>query len=363
MESSALADGITGNDQIGDYQYLDTWSPGRYPYQSNSVLNPNRLLNANYGWETNKKYEAALEFGLFKDRILATFAYFQNRSGDQLVGYPLPQLTGFPSIQANLNAVVENKGWEFDFSTINVKKKNISWTSTFNITIPVNRLVAYPGIEQSSYLYKYKVGQSLFIQERYRYTGIDPTTGIYTFEDVDKDGAISYPNDLQTKKKVTQIFYGGLQNSIQVKNFQFDLFFQFVKQTGFNYILFQSAPGFESNQPNIVLKHWQKPGDVSNIQRYTQDYSSDAYNAYSNSAYYADNSISDASFIRLKNLSVSYQLPGKWKQQLHLESCKVYLRAQNLFTFSNYLGLDPETQNFTYVPTLRIVTAGIQLTL
>ena len=354
--------GTTGNDQIGDYQYLSTWSSTSLPYQGSMGLRPTRLLNPDYGWEVNKKFEAALEFGILKDRILFSGSYYRNRSSNQLVGYPLAPNTGFTSIQYNLPATVENTGFEFELITENVKTNNIKWITNFNISIPRNKLISYPNLEGSSYANTYLVGQSLYLIKAFHFINVDPQNGIYQFEDINKDGnpTPKYPGDLAAYKKIAQSFYGGLQNSLNYKNFQFDLFFQFVKQTGRNYIYWFLPPGVYVNQPTDVLTRWQKPGDVTNVQKFTQDWGSDAANAFFNSQL-ADNSISDASFIRLKNLSLSYQLPNNWKQKMKLANCRIYLQGQNLFTITNYLGMDPETQSFV-LPPLRVLTVGIQLT-
>src|SRR5690606_38736367 len=103
--------GTTGNDQIGNYRFLDTYIPSGLTYQGIQGLQPVQLYNPDYGWEVNKKLEAALELGFFKDRISVTTSYYRNRSSNQLVGIPLPGTTGFPSLNANLDATVENSGW------------------------------------------------------------------------------------------------------------------------------------------------------------------------------------------------------------------------------------------------------------
>src|SRR5690606_15555621 len=99
--------GITGNDQIGDYQIIDTYGSTGVPYQGIIALTPTRLYNADFSWEKNTKFEVALEAGFFNDRIFFTAAWYRNRSSNQLVGIPLAGTTGFPSISANLGATVQ----------------------------------------------------------------------------------------------------------------------------------------------------------------------------------------------------------------------------------------------------------------
>src|SRR5690606_204267 len=98
--------GTSGNDQIGDYQYLNTYSFGNYQYLNKVGIYPTRLFNPDYSWETNKKLELALDLGLFRDRIRINGVYYRNRSSNQLVGIPLPRTTGFASVNANLGATV-----------------------------------------------------------------------------------------------------------------------------------------------------------------------------------------------------------------------------------------------------------------
>jgi len=355
--------GTSGNDQLGDYNYLDTYSPTSNPYQGILGLSPNRLLNPDFAWELNKKLEANIELGFLKDRILFSTSYYRNRSSNQLVGYSLAPTTGFGSIQYNLPATVQNSGWEFELNTTNIRSENFRWLSEINVSIPRNKLIDYPNIEGSPYANIYQIGKSLNIQKKYHFVGVNSQTGVYIFEDVDGNGSISSPADLQALKKVEQNFYGGLQNSILYKNWQIDFFFQFVKQTGRNY-LYNSPdlPGNINNLPTYFLNHWQKPGDISDLQRLSQNYGSAAASAWFNLAVNStDNSITDASFIRMKNLSLSYMLPGKWGSKLRLTNSRIYLQGQNLFTITSYKGYDPENQSTSILSPLRIITIGVQL--
>ena len=151
--------GITGNDQIGDYQYLDTYSVTPNIYDGVIGLQPTQLFNPDFGWETNKKLEAALELGFWKDRIYLSTAYFQNRSSNQLVGVPLPGTTGFPSVQANLNATVQNIGVEVELRVVAFEKKDFKWTSSFNYTSTKNKLLEYPGLDGSVYANTFVIGE------------------------------------------------------------------------------------------------------------------------------------------------------------------------------------------------------------
>ncbi|HUH47249.1 MAG TPA: SusC/RagA family TonB-linked outer membrane protein, partial [Arenibacter sp.] len=351
--------GITGNDQIGDYQYLDTYTTTDNNYNGAVGLSPSRLYNPNFGWETNKKLEVGLELGLWQDRLFLTTSWYRNRSGSQLVGIPMPGTTGFSSLQANLDAIVQNRGVELELSTTNIQKKDFSWTSSFNVSIAQNKLLSFPDLEGSTYVNRLVLGQPLNIQKLYRYTGIDSSTGIYGFEDVDGDGQLTMANDRPVIKELNPVFFGGLRNKISVRDWELDFFFQFVKQEGYNFFQTAGRPGILSNQSKEVEDRWQVPGDIATYQQYSTGGNLEVVRAYI-FLRGSDAAITDASFLRLKNISLSYTLP---KEILGAADCRLYLQGQNLWTLTAYKGMDPETRTFGYLPPLRMMTLGIQLTL
>ena len=350
--------GTTGNDQIPDYQYLSSYSAISSTYQGYTGLYPTRISNPYFAWELDKKLEGGLQLGFIKDRILISVSYYRNRTGNQLVGQPLPMVTGFSYIEANLPAIVQNTGTELTLNTINVKTHIFSWTTAINFTAPNNKLVAFPNIQSSGYATKYVVGKSLSIQELYHYTGVNPQTGLYTFATKNADGVPSSPRDLVTTKPITQKFYGGLDNQFSFNGFTLDIFFQYVNQLGNNYKAYFLSPGaFNSNVPTAALNRWQMAGDLTNTQKFGT--TSTTYNPYS-TFQYSDGTITNSSFLRLKNLALSYQIPGNWKTKLHLQNTRVYLQCQNLLTVTKYLGIDPEVGGLT-LPPMRMITVGIQV--
>jgi len=346
--------GTTGNDQIGDYQYLDTYSITGVNYNGNIGLEPSRLFNADFGWETNKKLEAALELGFLKDRIFTTVAWYQNCSSNQLVGIPLPGTTGFTSLQSNLDATVENRGLELTLRTSNIESLHFKWSTNFNISFAKNKLVKFPGLESSTYSQIYRIGEPLNIRLLYNNLGVGPQTGVYQYEDINKDGRISWPEDQQAVADLNPEYYGGLQNNLQYKRLTLDFLFQFVKQKNSSYPM--GFAGQMSNQQVRKLNSWQQPGDNSPYPMYTQSYSSDAANSdylFSDS----NASIVDASFIRLKNISLTYDVPVSLKET----QLKIMLQGQNLWTITRYEDGDPEFIKYGYLPPLKVITAGIQL--
>ncbi len=349
--------GTSGNDQIGDYQFLDTYDVTGNNYNGVIGLQPSRLFNPNFAWETNKKLEIAIELGFVNDRVFLSTAYYRNRSSNQLVGIPLAGTTGFPSLQANLNATVQNSGLELELRVEPFRSKNFNWTSNFNLSLPKNKLLEFPNLESSPYANRYLIGQSISIQKVYHYTGINPQTGLYSFEDYDNDGQISSPNDQQWIEDTAPNWFGGFANQLSYKNWSMDFLFQFVKQKARNYLYNTSWAGDMVNQPIAIGNHWPVDGSNSQTQLYTTGENGealDAWSSYSNSSA----TISDASYIRLKSVSLSYTVPTKGSA---INTARVYLQAQNLLTFTNYKGADPENQSSFFIAPLRQISLGVQL--
>jgi TonB-dependent starch-binding outer membrane protein SusC len=353
--------GTTGNDQIGDYQYLSLYNTvyAAVPYQGAIGLNPANLANPNLEWELTKKFEVALELGFFHDRILLTGSYSSNRSSNELLGYNLPSVTGFSSIQTNFPATVGNTSWEFSLNTNNVKGNDFNWTSNFNLTVPRNKLIAFPNLAASTYANTLVIGQPLNIQKVFHYTGVDPATGEYSFASATDKYNPDYNSDRNTVINTTPKFYGGFQNTISYKSFRLDFLFQFVKQTGKSSLYLLGIPGNSGNQFSSVLTRWQKPGDVTNIQRYSSVYynvGTPFYDMYSSDAAYTD-----ASYIRLKNLAFSWQVKNDWVKAMHIQSLRLFIQGQDLLTITHYKGLDPEAPGSTSLPPIRVLTAGINI--
>lgn len=298
-----------------------------------------------------------------QDKINFTASYYRNRTGNQLVGYTLPAISGFTIVQENLPAVVQNTGLEISLRSVNFQSGAFKWTTTFNLTVPENKLVSYPGLSSSAYANAYTIGQSLFTHHFYDYAGVNPADGIYQFESNSgvPTQSPSSPKDLIVTAPVTQKWYSGLTNSFSYNGFQLDFSLQIVKQTGFDYWFgggnaLSNAGAFNNNEPAILLNNtWENPGDQSEFGRLSTINKSKASPVGSMSTF----EISDASFIRLKNAALSYTLPQNWQRLLHLKNARIYLEGENLLTFTNYFGLDPEDQSATSLPPLRTVVLGI----
>lgn len=348
--------GISGSDLIGDYQYLDTYTVSNTIYGGNTSLYPSRLNNPYFSWEKTTKLEAALELGFLNDRINLSAAWYRNRSGNQLVGIPLPGTTGFSSIQANLPAKVENKGLELEFSATAVQTDQFTWNSSINISFPKNKLISFPGLEGSTYANQYVVGYPTSIIKVYNYEGIDPETGLYQFTDYNDDGNITSPDDNKVIENTAVKYFGGWSNQLSYKQWEFSFLFQFVKQRQQNYISLMPRPGSMYNQPVEVLNVWSQDNPDGQYMPYSSGTNSQINQLHS---YYSSSTaaISDASFLRLKNIQLGYQL----QFNNYLQSARFYVQGQNLLTLTKYFGLDPEFSLTGFLPPLKTWAFGIQL--
>lgn len=349
--------GTTGSDLIGDYQYLDTYSVSGKNYAGVSVLEPSRLYNPSFSWEENKKLEVALETGFLKDRLFLTASYYRNRSSNQLVGIPLAGTTGFSSIQANLGATVENKGWEFSFRSENFRGNDFFWSTSFNLSVNNNKLRSFPGLEGSTYANSYVIGKPLNIKKVYRYEGLDPQSGLYQFTDFNTDGELTSANDREVTVDMNPEFYGGLANSFRYRGLSLDFLFQFVKQQNYTGLYLMGMPGTMGNNLVAVEDRWQQPGDQAKYQPYSSGSNADLRSRYLKYRQ-SDAIIDDASYIRLKTVSLSYKLP---KHILNTVECSIVLRGQNLFTITGYDGFDPESGYINTIPPLSVLTTGVKL--
>lgn len=350
--------GTSGNDRIGDYQYLDTYTVSTNIYNNITALNPSRLYNPDFSWEKTLKREVAAEFSLFKNRWNLSGAYYDNTSSNQLVGIPLPATTGFSSIQSNLPAKVSNSGWELETSVQVLKNSKFKYSTSFNITIPKSKLVEFPNLEGSTYTNQYVVGYPVSLVKVYQYEGINPQTGLYQFKDYNGDGKISSPDDNKVIEQIGMRFFGGWSNNISYGPWSASFLWYFVKQRNWNYNRQMVIPGSMNNQPVEVLDVWS----ASNPNGTYMPYSSGTVASKTSAHTFFQNStaaISDASFIRLKNVQLNYSIPVR---QFGIKEATIYLQGQNLLTLTKYFGIDPEFVLNGFLPPLKTYSLGFQVT-
>jgi TonB-linked SusC/RagA family outer membrane protein len=361
--------GTSGNDQIGTYLYLENFSAvtSNGSYQGVPGIIPTNLPNPYLSWETTTKANIGLDLQFLKGRIGLQGNFFRNRTTDVLSSVPLSSTTGFTSITQNIDAKVQNKGFDITLSTTNIQSASFVWTTSFMISRQRNKLLAFPN---ATGLALQAINQSVGTFSVNRYAGVDQQTGLYQF--YDKDGKIvSAPSSSgsdETKLINTDPgYFGSVSNSISFKGFTLSFLFRGIKQTGrstFGQILSTSfIPGlFNTNYPTAILDHWQKPGDVAKFGKFSSTFGTTVFNAINVNrnvdAYY-----SDASYIRLQNASLSYQFNNEIARKCHLRNLKVYALGENLATISGYNFSDPETQSYLKMSPLRTITFGIQASL
>jgi TonB-linked SusC/RagA family outer membrane protein len=357
--------GTTGSDGIPNYSYLSQYVSYGSSYNNQTAVSPSINPNPNFRWQSNRKLEAALNLGFVKDKVNIQVAWYRDRCGNQLVAFPTPYFTGFNSVIENSPALVQNVGWEFTVSANLIKTKKFNWNVTFNTSFNQNKLVAYPNFSQSPYTQTLKIGEPLNMQYALHYIGVDPETGQYSFLDRNHDGYINYTpgypqlGDDSYIVHLAPKFFGGLGLNMSYGSFNINLFFNIKDQIGKNAFMNLQTPAgnLSINAPAAIFgKQWQRPGDNASVAKFvTND-----PQAWSNFLV-SDGGYTDASFIRMSNLSVSYSIPFFHLGKDGVQSCNVFLNANNLFIITKYKGIDPETQNFGSLPPTRIIVAGISL--
>lgn len=350
--------GTTGNDKIGDYNFYDLYKieSSSYAYEGEASLYPSSLFNPDFQWEQTRKLEVALELNFLDDKLGLEVSWYRNRSSNQLVNYTLPATTGFSSVLKNFEATVQNTGWEILLRGELIHSEDLQWNFFANLSIPRNKLVAFPGIEDSPYANYYKVGEPLSIQRTFTWTGVDPETGLHTFLDVNENGYRDI-GDQSFTYSLDSKFYGGLGSTLRYKGLEVSFLLRFKEQKA------RLKPATLKAIENVPLwmwnERWQEAGDITDVQRLTRTSSNfslaSSYNSLSDA-------ITDASFIRLQTLSLSYTLPQALADKAGAKLVKIFLQGQNLFTISPYnrYVLDVERKNGGF-PQLRMITAGLQL--
>jgi len=372
--------GKSGNDGIGDYQYIELFDPeSGYSYQGLTPLRTYGVVNRDYHWESIKKLELSIETGFIKNRILFTASYWRTRAGDQLGTYPLPATGGAVTIIKNQDARIQNMGWDFLLTTKNIDLKKMTWTTSINFGIQNNKLLSKPEGVYNGY------GFSRFVTlgERfsgfavvYKTRGVNTANGLYQFENKEANIVTDESSPFNEAKKINTIpLTMGISNSLTYCGFSLSFFIQLTKQMGRS-VLFDEAfagmnPGsFTSrngaefgNLPVEYLNTWTSPGSIATFQRLSSEsYSAPLIFSLFKAAV-SDMAWTDASFIRLRNISLNYSLPKKWIGKARLSALSIFLQGQNLLTITKYKGLDPEVQSASSLPLLKSFVGGLQISL
>lgn len=386
-----LSYGQTGNNRVGDYDYrgrLTTQDDIFYGFDS--VKHPGYvsvgLQNDNLKWETTEQFNAGLDLGFFKGRVNLTFDYYIKKTRDLLLRADLSSSSGYQNATMNVGEL-QNRGFEFSLETQNIRKKDFTWTTAFNISFNKNEITKLNGDQVAMlntiywdpyYLnmpaYISPIGSPAGLMYGYIYEGtyknedFDITVdnngnktyqakpgvvvsgpeirpGDPRYADINNDGVIN-DRDKTIIGRGHPIAIGGLSNTFTYKNFDLSFFFQFSYGNDIwnaNRLVFENPAGRKhTNMFANYVNRWTEDNPTSDIPRARAKGSQEYSSLY----------IENGSFIRFKTLSLGYNLPTQWANALHLHAARVSFSADNLFVISSYSGNDPEvsTRNSVLTP-------------
>jgi TonB-linked SusC/RagA family outer membrane protein len=340
--------GFTGNERIGDFQFLTRFSGAQY--NGSSGLAPSALGNDNLQWERTREINLGIEASLWSGRLTGSLDVYSNLTNRLLNTFPLPTTTGFGGFQGNIGSV-SNRGIEFAVNSVNIDRV-FKWRTSINLSRNFNRVeslsdslplfVGYSatGVSSTNII---KVGEPLGTFWGLSFLGVDPATGDAIYEDFDGNGIIN-ENDGQVIGNAQAKLLGGITNTLSWKNFDLSAFFQFSygnKILNFsNTSLLNAGQDIQTNQTRAALRRWRKAGDITDVPRYT--FNPDRAEEDNSNNLHSSRFLEDGSFLRLKNISLGYNLPKEWLLRFRVQSVRLVASATNLLTFTRYSGPDPE---------------------
>ena len=347
--------GIVGNSQIPPYSYLGTVAPsGTYVIGGNVVAgySPVSLDNPGLKWETTKQTDIGIDMALLDSRILFTADYYYKKTTGLLLNSPVPASSGYTSALKNIGDL-QNKGTEFELTTKNLVGK-FQWSSDFNISFNRNKIlniaggIIYDGpIDERGNTSIAKAGLPLGTFFGYVSKGVDPNTGniIYQMADTTQGIGGLQASDQTVIGNANPKFIYGFTNNFSYKNWSLSVFLQGVQG---NDILnatriFTEGMWEPRNQSAVVLNRWTTPGQITNVPR--PDLNNPNGDAHDNS-FISTRYVENGSYLRIKSLSLAYDIPEQLLHKLKISKLKLYATAENLLTFTKYSGFDPEVSAF-----------------
>jgi TonB-linked SusC/RagA family outer membrane protein len=333
--------GVTGNQNgIGSFASLGLWSGGS-SYQDSPGIAPQQLANPDLKWERTNQYNAGVDISLFNERLNLEFNAYHKQTVNGLLRLTLPATTGFGSYMSNA-AEISNKGFEFNVSSINIRKNHFSWSTSLNVSRNVNNIdkLGTPLKYGSRDLILQQEGSPLYSFWVYKELYVDPQTGNSVYQDYNNDGKITV-DDRRINGSIWPKFFGGFTNNLSYKGFDASVFlaFQYGNKI-YNHNRFFGEAGGARDASRLILasnnKRWQKPGDITTVPR------ADGININN----YRDGGsrwLEDGSFLKLRSLNIGYTLPKSLTHRVKVDNVRLYVVGTNLFTITKYTGLDPES--------------------
>lgn len=357
--------GITGNSSISNFASRSLFGTGG-TYQLNAALAPSQLGNNILTWEEATSINLGLDWSIYEGRISGAVDVYRTTNDELLFSTPLPSDSGFSGITSNVGAV-QNQGIEIELNTVNVNRNGFVWSSNFNISFQENEILRLTTDEDqpASGLF---IGRPLGTYRLVQTAGVNPADGRQMWFDIDgnltynQSGADLIPTEYTTQPSVL----GGFSNRLSYQGLSLDVFLQysfdqytFMQQENF---FLDTAEFLGGMRKRFADNVWRQPGDIS---LYGRAYSGGVEPGSGHSTHRSSGTqaLENASYIRLKNVTLSYNLPVDLVSQINLRGVRLFVQGRNLHTWTNFTGIDPEvigSQNATF-PQNREVAGGIEI--
>lgn len=334
--------GYAGNQNIDDFASYGLWRGGSN-YDGLAGVSPSQLSNSDLKWETTRQWNIGLTGDLLSKRLNFELNYYDKFTYNLLLDDPVPSKTGYSSVTKNIGEI-SNKGVELAINSVNIKKQNFEWTTSFAISHNANKVEKLNTPLTSSYqTYQVQQGFPIYSMWVYNYQGVNAQTGDAIYEDLNKDGKITVA-DKKIVGNAWPKFEGTLKNTFNYRGFDLNVNFFFKSGNKvYNYTSSFLESGGTRGVTRSILKssmnYWKKAGDTNVLPRPKSTANADGSFNYDQQS---SRFVEDGSYIRLKDVTLGYTLTKKTTSTLHLSAARVYASASNLFTLTNYSGPDPE---------------------
>ena len=346
-----LSYGKAGNEAIGVYQTLAKLEVKKFAMGKNSVvgLTPaTRMGNSNLSWETTKTFNVGLDFGFLNNRINGNLDVYTSKTTGLLLKRNLPKISGYSDVYANMGETA-NKGVEFTINSKNIVTKDFTWATTLVFSWNKNEIKDLYGDGKDDLGNRWFIGQPIGVIYDYDMVGIwqedeiergdhlkwDPQAeaGDVKLADRNGDGKID-DNDRHVKGQTTPKWIGGMTNTFTYKGLSLSVFIQTVQgMMKYNNLIGMAGDEMGRRNTTTEIGYWT-PENKSNEWRSLRK----------NSNKHGYGFAQKANFTRVKDITLSYTLPENIIHKAGLGGLTVYFTGRNLFTFTDWIGWDPETR-------------------
>ena len=345
--------GQQGNQSgLGDYAWVQrygmnyyNWTEEDYAFSTPTVGGQSNIGNKDLTWETTTQTNVGIDWSMFNSRLIVTLDGYYKYTRDLLLNVPLP--SPYPNIYRN-EGEMSNWGLELAISSVNFEKKDFSWTTDFNISMNRNKLESldlktvyyYTKTSEmfSDYCIRMTPGQPLSMFWGYKSLGVDPETGMIMYEDINGDGKVN-SSDKQYIGNANPLFTGGMTNTLTWKGLSLSVLM--TASVG-NDIYNASKIDMVSmltgaNQIKDVVRRWRVPGMITDVPK-----AGEVENLKTSSRW-----IEDGSYLKIKNITLSYNITHPALRKANISRIQPYITLDNMITFTNYSGYDPEMSQYT----------------